>query len=176
MRVRNAFFILVFALVVPAVGAGADLCPYVFGKTAIGLTKLELALGRHVTIVEGEMGLNIMDGSNLVGDTTFVVHQGELMIMGTEIVPSYRRLGASEALLEAILQKHPGVVTINTQFLTGDNRKVIWQGLSAGLDDRAALMRTPAYRIRAKFGFTEIVSIAPDGGSFRVRRPAPTRR
>jgi hypothetical protein len=31
-------------------------------------------------------------------------------------------------------------------------------------------MQTPAYKIRAKYGFGEIVSISPDLGSFKVRR------
>ncbi len=65
-----------------------------------------------------------------------------------------QRKGLSELLLGEALKHFPGIRRINST-MSLDNLRVLKKALNSGLDCEAAMRTTPAYKIRARFGFTK---------------------
>lgn len=102
------------------------------------------------------------------------IANGNLEVREVFVNSDLRRHGAARLLLEQALADHPSVTGIRTFALVQTNLDVVNQARAAKLTQEQAIRSTPAYKIRARLGFTEIVpeSITPDNG-FTVRRPYP---
>lgn len=79
--------------------------------------------------------------------------KGELEILRIRV--EKKRKGISKALLGKVLEMRPRTESILTD-MVGDNVVLYLENLRAGLTKEEALMRTPAYKIRAYYGFTEV--------------------
>lgn len=86
---------------------------------------------------------------------------------------NYRNMGVSEALVESMLKEFPKVEVISTDSLTQTNLKVVEDHIKKGKSVTDSIKESPAYKVRAKFGFTEIIpeSINNNTYGFKVRRP-----
>ncbi len=123
------------------------------------------------------VGADLYSFTNAQGDTvaSMVIATpkpgGPLVIRSVE-AHGYYRQGFSKALLEQILNDHPEIQIIETEELTEMNLTELRNGLKAGLSIADAIRQTPAYKLRARFGFTRIVegSINDRNYSFAVER------
>lgn len=81
-------------------------------------------------------------------------------------------LGIGELMMSLALKKFPDTEVISTHSMVQTNREIFMQAVQKGMSREEALKQTPAYKIRAKFGFTEIVPGSIDGElGFAVRKP-----
>lgn len=117
---------------------------------ASGSVRIELShpeLKTQVGFVEGELSKNgtVLEVQNL------------------EVLNSNNfRKGLSEYMVSEILKRHPRIREIKTT-LAMDNLVSAKAALSTGLSCLEAIKQTPAYKMRAKLGFTQI--LAPVCGS-----------
>lgn len=117
-----------------------------------------------VTMLEAE-------SSRTVGSLEFYFPKpGVLAIDDLAVKEEYRRKGVSEALFAKVLREHPEIEEIRSDALVQTNEKAIQKELKRGGSCRDAIKATPAYRMRARFGFTELVSFECEDGSFTVRK------
>jgi hypothetical protein len=88
----------------------------------------------------------------------YKIRNEEILTIGmVEVAEPYRRLGVTELLMGDVLKSLPQVTRIDT-ILLGTNSDILRQALDEKKPCTEALKLTPAYRARARFGFTEISS------------------
>lgn len=83
-------------------------------------------------------------------------------IANTEIIQMrvyspYKKLGLGSLMMEEILKTLPKTEAIIVRGLKDDNLEVLEKYLKEGYSQIDAIKKTPAYKIRAKFGFSEII-------------------
>jgi len=143
------------------------------------LKKAEKNLGAILTIKDGRADLSQprVDGTRFVAFITadYTEKLRILTVSNMFVREDARNKGISAALLAAELAKHPSTEVIFTTALLYDNEDKLRQYLDAGYSVIDAVKETWAYKIRAQFGFTEIMpeSIHMTDGKygFGVRRP-----
>ena len=98
--------------------------------------------------------------------------KGRLEVDFLMIDQSFRGQNLARALFRAVLRDRPDVQVIRTK-LAIENRRVVEEALKRGMGLESALKESPAYKIRAGEGFSEIIpgSIDSQDLSFSVRRP-----
>lgn len=67
-----------------------------------------------------------------------------------------RREGISAVALGKVLKDNPNITVIETK-LAMDNKDVARKFLQEGMNCQQALMQTPAYKIRARYGYTKVI-------------------
>lgn len=185
MRLRSLFkhtILLLLAFLIAGAAHAQVRCEAIFvAPSAVsqneiaGWQKLSAHLG-YEPIVKKNPILNTLALVDPVtqknmGAMEVVIYGKTLVIMALEVSPPYRRIGVSEALLEVALKSAPEVEVISTTYLSQDNARILNENLSKGMPLEEAIRQTPAYAIRAKFGFTQIVEGSVSEHSFQVRRP-----
>jgi hypothetical protein len=88
----------------------------------------------------------------------------------TEKLDALKNNGFGTALMEKVLKIHPITKIISTSQLSLDNLKVYKNAINSGMTAENAIKQTPAFKIRSKFGFTEIQVIDISGG-FIAKKP-----
>jgi GNAT superfamily N-acetyltransferase len=85
----------------------------------------------------------------------------------------YREMGVGSALMENVLEDFPDVKVITSDSLVDMNRDIANKFINQGLSLKDSIKQTPAYKIREKFGYSEILpeSIDPFMFSFSVKKP-----
>lgn len=149
----------------------------------VGLAKLQAKYGKEVEVVMVSNRGNQYP-TFAVKDKASGVLMGTLDIkydektntvkMGTMFtIAKFREMGVGETLFESVLKEFPDTKFIDTASLEDENRAVISTFMSKGYSYQKALKETPAYKIRSKFGFTEIVSSSTKMSTytFKVKRP-----
>ena len=148
----------------------------------VGLSKVEkLSQKKAVAEVLGDDKLKVVkiyqdtqNGKATMGTMDFtysqdtgVIHKG---YMSTS--PEYRNLGVGEALMEQAIKASSGVRKIETCCLIETNRQAVTAAINRGMTKVDAIKQTPAFKIRARFGFTEIDPDSIDSYyGFTARRP-----
>lgn len=79
-----------------------------------------------------------------------------------KVINEARQRGISEKMFEAILKEVPEINQLETS-LEQSNAEIISQYLTAGYPLTEAVKMTPAFKMRAKFGFTHIIKVEPNG-------------
>lgn len=72
-----------------------------------------------------------------------------------------RKQGYSDILFEEVVRRNPKVRAIKSD-LSGENRRILEDGLNKGLTVMQALANTPAYKTRMRLGFAQISFIPPE--------------
>lgn len=108
-----------------------------------------------------------------IGYLTYVIDKNKWMQVDyMSVRKDERDKGVGSALMASVLKKHPEIKAIEVEVLDADNEKALQKAIKEGLPCVEALMETPAYKIRARFGFTEIFYHDKcRDGAFSVRRP-----
>jgi hypothetical protein len=115
----------------------------------------------------------VKDGARSIASQDYDIEDGVLTTGFTYVTPSYRDAGVSTLMLERIVTAYPEITAIRADALTRTNIYEIEDAVRDGAKLPEAIRKTPAYKIRAQLGFTEIVpgSIDPDNFAFTVRKP-----
>lgn len=97
-----------------------------------------------------------------------------MSILSLEVDEKFQKLGLARSMFEQALSDSPSINHIEVSVLSETNLEVLKKWMARGLTAQEALRKTPAYRIRSRIGFSEIVpgSLNPNYG-FTVRRPQP---
>jgi hypothetical protein len=145
-----------------------------------GIGKLESGVGGSVRVLEkgDEKFTDVRIYHPTSGlkmgevDASYVRSKKELEVGTMTTADEYQQMGVGEALMEGLLRKFPETQIISTGALVKTNEYLLETAMRKGLSLEAAIKETPAYKIRARFGYTEIVpgSITRDYG-FKVRKP-----
>lgn len=94
-------------------------------------------------------------------------------VIQMKVYSDYKRLGLGNLMMEEILKALPETRVIIVGGLKDDNLEILEKHLLKGYSHIDAIKKTPAYKIRAKLGFSEIIEdsvTARDG--FAVRKPS----
>jgi GNAT superfamily N-acetyltransferase len=110
-------------------------------------------------------------GAGRVGYLDFIVEKKTLEVDYLSVNAPYRRQGVSEALLAVALRENPKVKKIETEALASTNGDFLEAALKRGLSCEEAIRTTPAYRMRARLGFSKILEAECAGGSFTAAKP-----
>lgn len=137
----------------------------------------ELRLYREVEMDAGQPMIRYSLKNKLgqeVGELDgFMATQDTLSIGYFRVFDQYQNAGIARYMYEQLLRDLPEAVEISTGTLSSTNEKIFRQGIQAGLSVEEAIMKTPAYKIRARLGYSEIVpdKIDLQTGRFVARRP-----
>jgi hypothetical protein len=159
-------------------------CRALFENTRTSKEKLELKLNTqlHVFLRLNDEDGGVRDYSIRITDDHKVYATGlfsyyeeiaNIEIIQMKVYYAYKKLGLGSLMMEEILKALPETEVIIVNRLKDDNLKVVENFLIKGYSQIEALKKTPAYKIRAKFGFSEIITDslnAKDG--FAVRKPS----
>lgn len=112
-----------------------------------------------------------------VGKVSYIVDTkaGTLEVTGLDVVPEMQGQGVSGQLFAKVLEENPGITAIKASTLQDTNMAVYVRVYNETGDMEAAIRATPAYKIRAAAGFTELEIIDPmatGSPGFIMRRPA----
>ena len=121
-----------------------------------------------------QISLNTVDGRK-IAYLQIKYEQGVLEIEYIAVHEDFRRMHLGFELMRLVLQQYPEVEVITVSNLIETNFKVKQAYLAQGYSIEDAIRETPAYKIRARLGFSEIVpgSIAPPhNDGFQVRKPS----
>jgi GNAT superfamily N-acetyltransferase len=140
-------------------------------KRALKEVKENLGFKPKIISQRNRVEMRDPDGHQ-VGYVTYYLHKKDevLEIDFVSVREDYRKNGVGEALFAQVLRQHPEIKEIETEVLVDTNEKVLKKALDAGLSCKDAIRATPAYRIRARFGFTELVRYECQEGEFVVRK------
>lgn len=139
-------------------------------KRAIEEARENLGMKTKIKVSKMDAEMTTKSGKK-IGHLSFIITpRGALKIIHAGVKEKYRRNGVSEALLAKILKEHPEIVSVDAHTLVDTNEQVMLKALSQGLSCKEALKATPAYRMRARFGFTEITNYDCDDGAFTATR------
>lgn len=147
------------------------------------LSNLEKKFGTEIQVVLDEKGhsdesvkykirLKHANGYTM-GYVLFHYHpkQHLLDIESMDVLTDFKKSGVGEVLMDQALVRFE-TEQIAVESLASDNAAVLQQKLAEGLSAVEAIKQTPAYKIRQKLGFSQIIpeSINSNFG-FIVRRP-----
>lgn len=82
-------------------------------------------------------------------------------------------MGASRVLLGSLLDRYPETKVIYLESLSMDNMDVYRKAIAEGYSQLAAVKKTPAYKIREYFGFTELKIIESPSGDISLIATRP---
>lgn len=166
--------------------AAESLCSQAFKSSTPSeerLSSLEKKFGTEIKVVLDEKGRNEggadykirlkhADGYTM-GYVRFHYNPKKhlLDIENMDVLSDFKKSGVGEVLMDQALLRFE-TEQIAVESLASDNAAVLQQGLAKGLSPVEAIQQTPAYKIRQKLGYTEILpeSINANFG-FIVRRP-----
>lgn len=120
-----------------------------------------------------DYSIRIRDGHEVYSIALFSYYED---ISGVEVIQmkvysGYNRLGLGSLMMEEIIKALPEARVIIVRGLKGHNLEVVEKHLALGLTQIEAIKKTPAYKIRAKLGFTEIIpGSVNDHDGFTVRK------
>ncbi len=128
-----------------------------------------------------EADLSAVDGSKIAHVDYTIEPSGSLYIERLDVEAGAQGQGVSKAVFAQILNEHPEINAIKAGTLQDDNLAVYSAAFKAALNDgakvedamRSAIMETPAYRVRASLGFTDLEFDPFNSGQpeFTMRRP-----
>jgi hypothetical protein len=132
--------------------------------------------GRHIVIARSpDAPFDAEEWRDELGFISFTVSKDgqTLHIFKAATRINYQRLGVNEVLFETTLNRFRNIREICTKSLIGVNEFEIRKAMRRGASLEEAIRSSPAYRTRARLGFTEIVtdSISPKNFRFCVRKP-----
>jgi hypothetical protein len=166
--------------------AAESLCSQAFKSSTPSeerLTNLEKKFSTEIKVVLDEKGRNEegtqykirlkhADGYT-VGSVLFSYNPKKrlLEIENMDVLSDFKKSGVGEVLMDQALLRFE-TTQIAVESLASDNAAVLQQGLAKGLSTIEAIKQTPAYKIRQKMGFTEIIPASINANfGFIVRRP-----
>ncbi|MFL5812712.1 MAG: GNAT family N-acetyltransferase [Bdellovibrionia bacterium] len=128
--------------------------------------------GKHSTIAV------IYESGTKLGSLDYYIDRDVLIINRMTVDSNHRRIGLGSTLFEEVIRLNPQIKQIRT-VLAEDNDSVLYAAINRGKNVEAAILETPAYKIRARLGFTRIVpgsvrDVSWDGSGpyqFAVERP-----
>jgi hypothetical protein len=173
--------VIFFVSCIPLCGfaQAAPQCSPLFGTDQDILAPIQARIGRTLYIRElnstAKTWVYISDLKNLerMAFVDFYYHD-HILDIGFMKVDQYKKSGLGEALFKLVLRKYPDTQVIQVRVLVEDNKAALEQALKEGATLEEAIKRTPSYKIRAKFGFTEIIPESilseKDGYGYAVRR------
>jgi hypothetical protein len=147
------------------------------------LAKLERVLERKVQVVHlpprggfYQIELFTDNGERELGSLTYQPNFNGQVLQVLIIHAHFQRFGIGEALIEQALLKFPQTNVMATWALVGVNKQELTKALAGGATPIMALQQTPAYKIGAALGFTEIIPESINAEfDFAARRPTRPR-
>jgi GNAT superfamily N-acetyltransferase len=106
--------------------------------------------GHHTSIAV------IYESGSKLGSLEYHLERDVLKIDRMMTATNYQRIGIGATLFEAVIKMNPQIRQIQTE-LAEDNDRLFHEALTQHRDTEAAIRKTPAYKIRARLGFTRIV-------------------
>jgi hypothetical protein len=115
----------------------------------------------------------LLDHGRSIANLDYDIENGVLTSGFAHVDPPYREVGIATLLFERIISTHPEIKIIKSGRLVQTNIYEIEDAINDGASIIEALRETPAYKLRARLGFSEIIpdSIDPNTFSFSVRKP-----
>lgn len=112
----------------------------------------------EITHPEFKTNLGFVEGEVTQSGRVLEVHNIEVLNVNNH------RKGLSEYMMAEILKRHPRLRELRTT-LAMDNKSIAQKALSSGLNCTEAIKSTPAYKMRAKLGFTQIANAICGGAT-----------
>jgi hypothetical protein len=147
-----------------------------------GIERLEKALGRKVDVVIEYKGSRLRplykikdpESGKIMGTLSVNYDSsGKTIHIGTmETMKEFRQMGVGETLFESALQQFPDTEYVSVESLEDTNLDVVRDHIAKGMSLEDAIKETPAYKIRSKMGFGEILpqSINRHSFGFKVKK------
>jgi ribosomal protein S18 acetylase RimI-like enzyme len=98
----------------------------------------------------------IYESGNRLGSLEFHTEGDVLQIGVLSVIPDYQRLGIASTLFESVVHLNPQIKRIRA-VMADDNRDVLLEAIERLKSPEAAILETPAYKIREKLGFSRVV-------------------
>ena len=110
-----------------------------------------------------------------IGDVSFAYRPDDktIFIDTVSIDRHHQSMGASRVLLGSLLDRYPETKVIYLESLSMDNMDVYRKAIAEGYSQLAAVKKTPAYKIREYFGFTELKIIESPSGDISLIATRP---